>query len=44
MLFLDKKGKTTVFSMEFGSYTGMGQFLLCQECSLLTKVCDIRIF
>ena len=28
MLFLHKKSKTTVFSMEFGSYTGMGQFIV----------------
>ena len=30
--------------MEIGSYNVMGQFLLCQEFSLLIKVCQIWIF
>ena len=30
--------------MGYGSCNVMGQFLSCQECSLLIKVCEIRIF
>ena len=29
--------------MEHDSCTVMGPFLSCQECSLLIKVCEIRI-
>ena len=45
MLLLDKKKtKLLGFLMEYDSDTVMGQFLSFQECSLLIKVCEIRIF
>ena len=30
--------------MEYDSYTVIGQFLSYQECLLLIKACEIRIF
>ena len=45
MLFLDKKGQNYwVFLMKYDSCAVMGLFLLCYECSLLIKVCEIWIF
>ena len=32
------------FLMEYDSCTVMEQFLSCQECSMLVKGCEIRIF